>query len=75
MTKLVLISGQKIIKRFERMGYQTVRQKGSHVRMRHKFDKTKNPLTIPKHKLIGRGLLRKLLRDADISIKEFNKLK
>ena len=36
--------------------------------MRHKFDKNKKPLTIPRHKILGKWLLRKLIRDADISI-------
>ncbi len=40
------------------------------MRRHHKFDKSKKPLTIPRHKLLGKGLLRKLIRDADISIEE-----
>ncbi|CAD7772801.1 hypothetical protein AIOGIFDO_01302 [Candidatus Methanoperedenaceae archaeon GB37] len=42
--------------------------------MRHKSDKSRKPLTIPKHKVLGKGLLRKLLRDAEISVDEFNEL-
>lgn len=56
------------------MGYHVVRQKGSHVRMRHKSDSTKQPLTIPRHKILGKGLLRKLLRDAELTIEEFLRL-
>jgi predicted RNA binding protein YcfA (HicA-like mRNA interferase family) len=36
--------------------------------MHHKFDKAKKPLTIPRHKELGKGLIRKLVRDAEISI-------
>jgi len=68
MPKLPPLSGDKAIKCFEKLGYEATRQKGSHVRMRHKFDNKKKPLTIPKHKELGRGLLRKLIRDAEISI-------
>jgi predicted RNA binding protein YcfA (HicA-like mRNA interferase family) len=36
-------------------------------------DESKNKITIPDHKVLGRGLLRKLLRDAEITVEEFNK--
>ncbi|CAD6495009.1 MAG: hypothetical protein EMLJLAPB_01095 [Candidatus Argoarchaeum ethanivorans] len=42
--------------------------------MRHGSDKSKKPLTIPKHNMLGKGLLRKLVRDAEISVEEFNEL-
>ncbi len=74
MPKLQLVSGKQAVKKFESLGYKAVRQTGSHIRMWHSFDKGKEPLTIPNHQLIGRGLLRKIIRDADISVKEFNKL-
>jgi len=74
MPKLPVISGNQAIKSFEKMGYQIMRQRGSHVRMRHKSDSNKQPLTIPRHKALGKGLIRKLLRDADLSIEEFSKL-
>ncbi len=41
--------------------------------MRH-ADKSKKPLTIPKHQVLGKGLLRILLRDAEISVEDFCKL-
>ncbi len=74
MPKLPVISGSQAIKCFEKMGYQVIRQRGSHVRMHHKSDSTQKPLTIPRHKSLGKGLLRKLLRDAELSIEEFLKL-
>ncbi|TKJ39566.1 MAG: hypothetical protein CEE38_02260 [Planctomycetes bacterium B3_Pla] len=74
MPKLPVISGSRAIKCFEKIGYQVIRQRGSHVRMRHKTDSAKKPLTIPRHKTLGKGLVRKLLRDAELSIGEFLKL-
>ncbi|MCK4476450.1 MAG: type II toxin-antitoxin system HicA family toxin [Methanophagales archaeon] len=74
MIKLPVISGKEAVKCFEKLGYEVVRQKGSHIRMRHKSDESKKPLTIPKHKVLGKGLLRKLLRDAEISVEEFFEL-
>ncbi len=37
-------------------------------------EQAKPPLTIPNHKTLGKGLLRKLLRDAELTIEEFLKL-
>jgi predicted RNA binding protein YcfA (HicA-like mRNA interferase family) len=74
MPKLPVISGEKAIKCFEKIGYQVIRQRGSHVRMHHKSDNDKQPVTIPLHKTLGKGLIRKLLRDAELTLEEFMKL-
>lgn len=71
MAKLPLISGKRAVKMFVEIGYKVVRRRGSHIRLHHQ---TKKPLTISDHKILGRGLLRKLLRDAELSAKEFVKL-
>ena len=74
MPKLPSISGKQAIKVFIKIGYQVTRQKGSHIRLHHFTNSRKIPLTIPNHKVLAKGLLRKLLRDADLSLKEFLKL-
>ena len=71
MSKLPVISGKKAIKAFNKIGYQVVRKRGSHFRLHHQ---SKRPLTVPDHKVLGKGLLRKLLRDAELSIEDFLKL-
>ncbi len=73
MTRLPQVSGRELIKVLEKLGYKTVRQKGSHVRL-YPADNNKRKITIPDHKVIGKGLLVKILRDADISVDEFVKL-
>ncbi len=74
MPKLPIISGNQAIRCFEKIGYQVIRQRGSHVRMCHKSNSTKQPLTIPRHKALGKGLIRKLLRDSELTIEELSKL-
>lgn len=74
MSKLPIISGDKAIVIFKKLGYRVVRQRGSHVRMHHFSDKFKEPLTIPRHRTLGKGLLRKILRDAEINTDDFIKL-
>ena len=71
MPKLPLISGRMAIKVFTKIGYRIIRQRGSHIRLHHP---SKRPLTIPNHKILGRGLLRKLLRDSELSLEDFIKL-
>ncbi|MBW4612356.1 MAG: type II toxin-antitoxin system HicA family toxin [Desmonostoc vinosum HA7617-LM4] len=66
MPKLPSLTGKAIINIVEEIGFQVVRQKGNHVQMKHEDGCT---LTIPVHagKTIGRGLLRKILRDAELT--------
>ena len=55
---LPTISGRKAIAVFENIGYQVVRQKGSHIRLRDDRSPDHKPLTIPDHKALKPGLLR-----------------
>ena len=71
MPRLPQVSGKQAVKAFERAGYEEVRQAGSHIRMRKQASK---PLSIPNHKQLGKGLLKRLLRDSKISPEEFTKL-
>jgi predicted RNA binding protein YcfA (HicA-like mRNA interferase family) len=54
-------------------GREIVRQKGSHVRMKHPDGRV---VTVPVHagRDIGRGLLRKILRDAELTREAFLEL-
>ncbi len=71
MPRLPILSGTDIVRIFQRLGYRVVRQRGSHIRL-HGIGR--KPLTVPRHAVIGRGLLRKILRDAELSAEEFAKL-
>jgi predicted RNA binding protein YcfA (HicA-like mRNA interferase family) len=66
MTKLPVLKATELISALERAGFQVVRQKGSHVRLRHVDGRV---VTVPVHpgQDIGRGLLRKILRDAELA--------
>lgn len=62
------------LKALEKLGFSCTRKsKGSHFRYKHP-DGRKTTVPVHKGKDIGRGLLRKILRDVDISIEELNKL-
>ena len=70
MAKLPLWPYPKVIKRLEQFGYVIARQKGSHIQMIHR---DREPVTVPAHKPVARGTLRKILRDADIAADEFSR--
>lgn len=73
MPKLPIVTADKTVKALEKFGFQRIRQKGSHLRMKHEDGRV---VTIPIHtgKTLGRGLLRKILRDAELSVEEFIEL-
>lgn len=66
MSKLPVLKARELISALEKAGFEFVRQKGSHVRMRHPDGRV---VTVPVHpgRDIGRGLLRKILRDAELT--------
>lgn len=74
MPRRPVISGDQAVKAFERLGYHAVRQRGSHIRLLHPVDPVRRPLTVPRHKELGHGLLRKLLRDANLTPEQFSRL-
>ena len=70
-TKLPSVSGRQLVGALERIGYHVVRQRGSHIRLRDETEPEHLPVTMPNHKTIKPGLLRKILRDASLSVDEF----
>jgi predicted RNA binding protein YcfA (HicA-like mRNA interferase family) len=68
--KMPVISGEELIRALGKFGYESARQKGSHVRLRHPSDPHKQPLTVPLHDEIAFGTLRRILRDAGISVEQ-----
>ena len=67
-----MCSGAVAVKEFRRAGWVVDRQVGSHVM----FVKQGYPytLSVPQHKELGIGILKKLLKQAELSVKEFNAL-
>ena len=74
MPKLSPIRARHLIKILEKKGFFSTRQEGSHLRLSSSDNKK---VTVPVHsgEKVGRGLLRKILKDANISREEFEKLK
>ena len=69
MPELPQISGAKAIKAFERAGFEKKRQRGSHVVL--KKEGFPMLLSVPLHKELDRGILRSLIRDAELTVEDF----
>jgi predicted RNA binding protein YcfA (HicA-like mRNA interferase family) len=70
MARLPILQTQDVIEVLEKLGFQVIGQDGSHGRLRHQDEKV---VTVPVHpgQDISRGLVRKTLRDAEITPVEF----
>lgn len=69
---LKLVSGAEAVKKFKKAGWTVMRQKGSHVMLtKAGYQWT---LSVPQHDEIGPGLLRKLLKQAELTVEQFNDL-
>ena len=67
-----LLSGRKIVKTFQKLGYYKVSQKGAHIKIRN--DEKEIILIIPDHKEVDRWTLKGILKDAELSVSKFIKL-
>ncbi|MBI3343158.1 type II toxin-antitoxin system HicA family toxin [Candidatus Gottesmanbacteria bacterium] len=74
MPKLSPIRGRELIAILGQEGFRSVRQKGSHVRLEH-ADGRKTSVPLHSGESVRVGLLRKILRDANITPESFNHLR
>ena len=84
VSKLTPVDYDRVVKALMHIGYAVNNQKGSHIVMRlvekekyaSLFGCRKNEMmvVIPAHKPIGKGMLRTIIREVDLSVDEFNKL-
>ncbi len=67
MPKLPVLSGVEIIRALERLGFEQVRQRGSHVVLR----RAGTGCVVPLHREVKTGTLAGVLRQANLSQDEF----
>ena len=67
-----VVSGERLIKALGQEGWEVVRQRGSHVRL--KKPGRRNALVVPLHKELKRGTLGGILRDADLNADDLRRL-
>ena len=74
MSILPMLKSSQVVKALLKAGFKIIRQSGSHIRLQHMIDPTRQA-TIPQHHAdIPRWLLGEILKQAKISVQEFIKL-
>lgn len=73
MGKYRRLSGKQIVKALERIGFVQARQRGSHVVMKKDLQEGAVGCVVPMHKEVATGTLHTLLKQANVSIDEFEK--
>ena len=71
--RLPSVTARKVIRVLEAIGFERIRQSGSHATFRHP-DGRWTIISIHPGKTIPRGTLRKILRDAGLTVEEFIEL-
>ena len=68
MPRLPILSGDEFVKAVARVGYVWDRTEGSHMILMRPGGRR---LSVPRHRELGRGILRSLIRDAGLTRDEF----
>ena len=67
MPKLPRVSGAEAVRALQRLGFEVMRQRGSHIVMR----RGSSGCVVPNHREIKAGTLAGVLRQAGVSAEEF----
>ena len=70
--KLPLLSGREVVRAFAQAGWETARQRGSHIILVRTGSMA--TLSVPDHREVAKGTLRSLIRDAGLTVEEFSEL-
>jgi len=73
MSRLPRLTGTEVVRALQKAGFEIIRQRGSHIYMRH-VDGRATVVPVHKGEDLGSGILSKILRDAELSRQEFLKL-
>ncbi|NCR27680.1 MAG: type II toxin-antitoxin system HicA family toxin [Microcystis aeruginosa LE13-04] len=71
MPKLPRISSREAIRSLERLGFEEVRQTGSHVVMKKETEEGKIGCVVPVYQELKVGTLSGILKQAQVTVEEF----
>jgi len=66
MSRLPQVSGREVSRLLHSLGYETIRQRGSHVRLRKVDPQGEHNLTVPDHKELAKGTLHDILASVSL---------
>ena len=73
MSVLPQVSGREVVVALAKFGYEKDRQKGSHIVLRQGAYPHRR-LVVPDHKEVAKGTLRAIIKQAGLTVEEFNEL-
>lgn len=71
MPKLPRISSREAIRALERLGFEQIRQTGSHVVMKKEAEEGEIGCVVPVHQELKVGTLSSILKQAQVTVEEF----
>ena len=74
MTKVPSLNYSVVLRALRRDGWVVVRQRGSHIRLQKRTADELLKLIVPAHRPIKRSTLSHILKQARLSVDEFNEL-
>jgi len=74
MTELIPVSGKDLCKILMKLGFEMIHGKGSHFRFKHP-DGRRTVVPVHSNEKLGKGLLRQILNQIELSKEEFEELR
>lgn len=71
MSRLPALSGKEAIRALAKVGFQQVRQAGSHIVLQRTIPSSTITVVVPNHPELARGTLRSIIRQAHLNVDEF----
>lgn len=73
--KIPVATGTELVRVLEKVGFVLRRQKGSHVHLFRESDRSRVTVPVYAGKTLPIGTLKSILKDANLTVAEFRKLK
>lgn len=73
MSPLPVVSGRDVVSALAKIGYEYDRQRSSHIVLRLNREPYRR-IVVPNHRQVAKGTLRKIIREAGLTVDEFNGL-
>ncbi len=71
MPRLPVVSGREVVRVLERIGYEFLRQRGSHVTMINREVRRTIPVPVHANRPLKPGTLRGIIRATGLTVEEF----
>ena len=74
MTKVPSLNYEQVVRALRRAGWVVVRQRGSHIRLQKRTPEETLKLVVPAHRPIKRSTLSHILKQARLTVDQFQQL-